>query len=62
MARNDRTQLAVYEPKKQPYSAENFSALACNIIIIAGFPTKLQSHDLRRFGLTEGRDAGATDQ
>lgn len=62
LARHENSiQLVVHEFTGRPYTVGNFGVLARKIITAAGLPAELQFRDLRRSGLTEGGDAGATD-
>jgi site-specific recombinase XerD len=59
---HDSTLIIVNEFTGRPYTRENFGVLARKIMHAAGLPNSLQIRDLRRSGMTEAGDAGATDE
>lgn len=54
--------IIVSEGSKRPYSERGFDGVLADIRDKAGLPKDLQFRDFRRTAMTEGYDAGATDE
>jgi hypothetical protein len=59
--KSEATTLVVSEETGRPYLRHNFEHVFAEFRYKAGLPAELWFADLRRSGMTEGADAGATD-